>query len=40
VRITEPGFINAQKFSLDAGLLDPKLMLHDFKGLYTTEFVR
>lgn len=40
VRISDPGFINAQKFSLDAGLLEPKLMLKDFKGLYTDEFVK
>ncbi|MCC6473017.1 MAG: ABC transporter substrate-binding protein [Burkholderiales bacterium] len=40
LRITDPGFINAQKFSLDAGLLEPKLMLRDFKGLYTDEFAK
>jgi hypothetical protein len=38
--VTLKGLENSQKFSLDAGLLEPKDVLKDFKGLYTDEFMK
>ena len=38
--VTLKGLENSQKFSLDAGLLEPKDVLKDFNGLYTDEFMK
>ncbi len=40
VSITIPGLVNAQKFSLDAGLLEEKDTLKDFTGLWTDKYVK
>jgi ABC-type nitrate/sulfonate/bicarbonate transport system substrate-binding protein len=40
VSIQVPALVKSQKFSLDAGLLEAKDTLSDFKGLYTDEFVK
>jgi len=38
--VTLKGLENSQKFSLDAGLLEPKDVLKDFSGLYTDKFMK
>ena len=40
VSINVPAMVNAQKFSLDAKLLEPKDTLDKFDGLWTAEFVK
>lgn len=40
VSINVPAMVNAQKFSLDAKLLEQKDTLSDFTGLWTAEFVK
>jgi ABC-type nitrate/sulfonate/bicarbonate transport system substrate-binding protein len=40
VSINIPAMVNAQKFSLDAKLLEPKDTLDKFDGLWTAEFVK
>ena len=40
VSIQVPSLVNAQKFSLDATLLEAKDTLSDFTGLWTAEFVK
>ena len=39
-KVTLKGLENSQKFSVDAGLLEPKDVLKDFSGIYTDEFVK
>jgi len=39
-KVTLKGLENSQKFSIDAGLLEPKDVLKDFAGIYTDEFVK
>jgi NitT/TauT family transport system substrate-binding protein len=40
VRIKENTLDNSQKWTLDAGLLDPKNQVKSYKGLWTDEFVK
>jgi len=40
IRVTREGLDNAQRWSLDAGLLDPTAVITDFSGLYTADYVR
>ena len=40
VRIQENTLNNSQKWTLDAGLLDPKNEVKSYKGLWTTEYVK
>ncbi len=39
-RVTLKSLQNAQQFTIDSGLLEPKDELKDFSGLYTDEFVK
>jgi NitT/TauT family transport system substrate-binding protein len=40
VAIKENTLDNSQKWTLDAGLLDPANQVHDYKGLWTDEFAK
>lgn len=40
VRVKENTLDNSQKWTLDAGLLDPKNRIYDYKGLWTTDYVK
>jgi NitT/TauT family transport system substrate-binding protein len=40
IRVTREGLNNAQRWSLDAGLLDLKGVITDFSGLYTADYVK
>jgi ABC-type nitrate/sulfonate/bicarbonate transport system substrate-binding protein len=40
VRVQENTLDNSQRWTLDAGLLDPKNRIKDYKGLWTTDYVK